>query len=134
MVSETWYKSISDDRRWCAMALQRLLHKGEGRSFVPGRGDLALEDLARVLGRPSIVHHLAVELHVHLVEMPTTVPKIAHVADAPSTDLAGEEGTEPIPPQAHGLVAKILTALEQQVLDIPQRQREPDVKHYHLTD
>ena len=87
-----------------------------------------------MVDRAPQVYHLAIELHAHLVEMPSPVPEPAHVVDPPATDLAGKHRPKPVPPQAHGLVAKIVAALEKQVLDVPQRQREPDVQHYHLTD
>ncbi len=44
-------------------------------------------------------------------------------------DLAGKERTEPVPPEANRFVADIDAALMQQVLNIPQREREPDVHH-----
>lgn len=41
-------------------------------------------------------------------------------------DLAREHRTEPVPPEAHGLMAKFDAALKQQVLDVPWRQRKAD--------
>jgi hypothetical protein len=35
---------------------------------------------------------------------------------------------------AHRVVADVDAALRQQVLDIPQRQREADVNHYYQPD
>ena len=87
-----------------------------------------------MVDRAPQVYHLAVELHDHLVEMPSPVPEPAHVVDPPATNLAGKERTEPIPPQAHGLVAKVVAALEQEILDIPQRQRKSDIQHHHQPD
>jgi len=34
----------------------------------------------------------------------------------------------------HGLVADIDAALEQQILDVPQAEREPHVHHHHQAD
>ena len=45
----------------------------------------------------------------------------------------GKRG-EPVPPHPHCLMAQIDPALEQQVLDVPQRQREPHVHHHDETD
>ena len=50
--------------------------------------------------------------------------------NAPFPDLRGEHRAEPVPPEPYRLVADIDTALEQQVLDLAQRQRVPDI-HYH---
>ena len=45
-----------------------------------------------------------------------------------------EHWTKTVPPEPHRLMANIDTALKQQVLNIAQRQREPDIKHDHETD
>ena len=51
-----------------------------------------------MIDRAPQTHHLAVKLHKHLVEMPTPVPEPTYVVDPPATDLAGKEGTKPVPP------------------------------------
>ena len=38
-------------------------------------------------------------------------------------DLRAKQWTEPVPPQPYGLMADVDTALEQQIFDLPQRQR-----------
>ncbi len=53
--------------------------------------------------------------------------KVAHPADPLAADVTGEERTEPVPLQPHRFVADVDTALEQQILHLSQRQREPDV-------
>ena len=58
----------------------------------------------------------------------------AKVLNPLSSDLGGEHRAEPVPPKPHRLVANIYTALVQQILDVPQRQREPDVHHYRQAD
>lgn len=47
---------------------------------------------------------------------------------------SGAFGLTAPPPQTHGLVADINTALEQQVLDVPQTQRIPNVHHHNQAD
>jgi hypothetical protein len=49
---------------------------------------------------------------------------LAHCFDEPSPDLAGEHRAVPVPPVPHGLVADLDAALVQEILDVPQRQRE----------
>ena len=66
--------------------------------------------------------------------MPAPVSKPAHIVHALATDLTGKERAEPVPPQAHCLMAKIVAALEQQVFHIPQRQWKPDIQHDDLAD
>ena len=56
------------------------------------------------------------------------------VLNAPFPDLRGEHRAEPVPPEPHRLVADIDTALEQQVLDLAQRQRVPDIHHHRQAD
>ena len=116
------------------MTLQRFLHEPERGVFVSGFGDVALEDLALVIDRSPEVDHLAVELHVHLIEMPSPVPEAAHRRHALPADVASEHGAEPVPPHSDGLVADVDAVLEQQVPDIPQRQRKPHVHHHDRAD
>ena len=52
------------------------------------------------------------------------------VLNAPFPDLRGEHRAEPVPPKPYRLVADIDTALEQQFLDLAQRQRVPDIHHH----
>ena len=49
-------------------------------------------------------------------------------------DLGGKHGAEPVPPEPHRLVADVDAAFEQQVLDLPQLQRIPDVHHHRQAD
>lgn len=103
------------------MALQHLLYEAKRRSFVAGPGDLALEDLGYVTDRPPELYHLAVELHVHLIEMPTPMAETSHPIDPRPADVTGEKRVEPLPPHARRLATDIYAALEQQVFQIAQR-------------
>jgi hypothetical protein len=101
--------------------LQRLLHEGERGRLVSGLGDEALEHLALVIDSAPEVDHLPVELHVHLIQVPAPMPEPSHARHALAPRLAREERAEPVPPEAYRLVAKVDAALEQQILDVPQR-------------
>lgn len=81
-------------------------------------------------GAPEI-EHLSVDLHVHLVEMPAPVAEALHAADPLPADISSEQRTEPVPPKAHSLMTDIDAALEQQVLDITQRQRIANIHQHH---
>jgi hypothetical protein len=72
-----------------------------------------------MIDRPPQVDHLTIQLHVHLVQMPTPVAKATHPAHPLLADIAGEEWSKPVPPEAHGLVADVDPPLEQQVLYDP---------------
>jgi hypothetical protein len=52
-----------------------------------------------------------------------------HALDAPLADFSGKHRPKAIPPEAHRLMAAGASALVQQVLDIPQREREADTHH-----
>jgi hypothetical protein len=103
-----------------AVALERLLHEAQRRVLVARLRDVALEYLTFLVDRSPEVNHLAVELHVHLIEVPSPVAKPAHATDPLATNITREYRAEPVPPMAHCLVADVDAALEQQVLHIPQ--------------
>jgi hypothetical protein len=93
-----------------------------------------LEHLTLVIHRPPQVDHLAVQLHVHLVQMPAPVAKAAHPAHALAANVTGEQRAEPVQPQPDRLMADVDPALEQQVFHVPQRQWEADVHQHHQPD
>ena len=80
-----------------------------------------------MIDRSPQVHHLAIELDVHLVEVPAPMAEPAHVGNALPADVPGEHRAEPVPPEAHRLVADVDATLEQQILDVAQRERIPHV-------
>ena len=57
-----------------------------------------------------------------------------HPVDPLPADFGGEHRTEALPPEPDRLVADVDPALVQQILDVPQGQREPDVHHHRQTD
>jgi len=79
--------------------------------------------------------HITVGASRHtLVKVPTPVPEPPHPADPPPPDLGGKHRPKPVPPEAHRLVANIDPPLEQQILNVAQRQRVADVQHYRRAD
>ena len=70
-------------------------------------------------GAPEVVH-LAVDLHVNLIEMPSPLTNAAHGTDPLPSYVACEQWTEPVPPEPNRLMAKIDASLKQQVFHIPQ--------------
>ena len=116
------------------MPLQRLLHEAQRRGLVARPSDVAFQYLTLVIDSAPEIVGLAVYLHKHLIEVPTPMTKPAHRAHPLATNVGGEHRAESVPPEADRLMAKIDAALEQQVLDVPQRQRKPDVHHDNKTD
>src|SRR6056297_590952 len=101
--------------------------------LVPRLRDEALQHLTFVVdGSPEVVP-LAVDLYENLVEVPPPVAGL-HAPDAPLTDLGGELRPKPVPPESNRLVTDLDTTLVQQILDVPKRQREPDVHHDRQAD
>ena len=53
-----------------------------------------------------------------------------HPFDLSPADLIREQRAKPVPPKSYRFVADIDAALVQQILDIPERQREPHIEHH----
>jgi hypothetical protein len=66
----------------------------------------------------------AIELHVHLLELPAPVAKCSHPTYTLPAYVGRKQRSEPVPPVPHGLMANVGTPLEQQILYIAQRQRK----------
>jgi hypothetical protein len=73
---------------------------------------------------PKIVLH-PVDLHEDLVEMPAPMPEMTHRLHPAASDLGSENRPEAVPPEPHGLVRDVDAALMEQVLDIPELERNP---------
>jgi hypothetical protein len=58
----------------------------------------------------------------------------AHPRRTLATNIGSKHRPKPVPPHSDGLVADVDAALEQQILDVPQRKREADVHHDHEPD
>ena len=69
--------------------------------------------------------------HVHLIQVPSPMAKPAYPTDSLPPNVASEHWPKPVPPHPHGFMTLVDTALEQQVLDISQRQREAHIHPYH---
>jgi hypothetical protein len=64
------FQAIGNDSRWTTMPLQHLVENSQCHSFVPFPGDVVLQNLAFVInGTPQVVC-LAIDLDLHLIEMP----------------------------------------------------------------
>ena len=113
--------------------LQRFLQEFQRGLLVPTLRHETLENLALVIDGPPKVVLLAMDLHKDLVQMPTPMAR-SHPLDTPLADLRGKHWPEPMPPKPHRLMADVDAALVQKVLDVSQRQREPDIHHHSQAD
>src|SRR3954447_22819850 len=116
------------------MAFERLLHELQRCDLVAVLGDEALEDLTFVVDRTPQVAHLAVHLHVHLVEVPTPLAEPTHAAHPLPADVTCKQRTEPVPPIAYCLMADVDAALGEQILDVPEAERVFNVQQYRQAD
>lgn len=122
--------TIGDDCLGPAMALQGFLQKCQSSSFIPLSRHVALDNFTFMVDGAPKVMLLPVDLHEHIVEVSTPVTDLAHTRNALAPNFCGEHGAEPVPPEPHRLVADVDPTFEQEVFDIPKRQREPHIHHH----
>src|SRR5208337_4637856 len=127
-------KPVRDDTSRAAIFLHDALQKLQRCSLVPLRRDHRLQNLTLVIDSPPEIAELAVDLHKDLIQMPAPLGEPAHVRYPPLSDLGGEHRAKPVPPKPDGLMADVDPPLGQEILDVPQRQRVPDVHHHDQTD
>ena len=77
---------------------------------------------------PPQILPLTVDLHEHLVEVPSP-PAGSHALYPAFPDLGGEDRTEPVPPVPDRIVTDIDTVFVQQILHVAKRKRETDIQH-----
>jgi hypothetical protein len=116
------------------VALQGFLDECQSGSFVTFLRNVAFENLTLVIHRTPQIMRFAVDLHEHLVEVPAPVAETPHPRTALTPDVGCEQRAEPIPPQPHRLVANVDAALEEQILNVAQRQRKADLHHDQQPD
>ena len=68
-------------------------------------------------GAPE-VNHLAIQLHVHFVEMPTPVAEALHMGNPAPANVAREHRAEPVPPHSHRLMTQMDAVLEKQIFHV----------------
>jgi hypothetical protein len=128
------FEPIRHDRLRPAMLLHRFLQKLKVCLAVLHLGYDAFQHLTLVIyGPPKIVRH-PVDLHADFVHVPPPMMACAHRFHPSPTDLCGEHWTEPVPPKAHCFMTYLDAPFVQGILDVAQRQREPDVKHHCQAD
>lgn len=101
------------------------------RATIAALRHKALKHHAFVINRPLEIKPLTVDFHKHLVDVPASVG--VHIGTSPS-DLFGKNRAKAVPPKADGLVANIDAALVQDILDLAQAERIPDVVHHRQLD
>jgi hypothetical protein len=110
---------VDDDRLWLPMLAHCFPEEFPRCLLVSGLRDETREHFALMVDGPPKVMLFAVDLHEHLVEVPSPTAGL-HPFDPPFSDLGGKHQAEPVPPEKNCLVADLHAALVQQILDVPK--------------
>ena len=116
-------EAVCGDRLGAAMPLHQFLHELQCSFLITLLGRKGFQHLALMIDRTPKVVHLAVDLHVDLIEMPVPLCVSPHCINPLLTDLGSEHRPEPVPPKSHRLVADVDATLREQILDVSQRKR-----------
>src|SRR5260370_2655713 len=103
--------------------LKQLAHELQRGMLVPFRLDQDIEDLALGIDGAPQVDHAAIDLHIDLIQVPTRVG-----FGAAFTQVRRDHRPEVVYPAPNGLVGDRNAAFCQQVFDVAQAQREPEVE------
>jgi hypothetical protein len=87
-----------------------------------------LYTITLVIDRLPEVVHLAVDLHQHLVQVPSALRICAHPADPIFADLCPEHRAKSVPPKPDRLVTDGDASLVLQIFDIPERKRKSNIQ------
>jgi hypothetical protein len=107
--------------------------KTEAQPYDPGVRGGHLKNLAFVIYCPRKIMCLAVDTHENLVQMPAPA-RIRMVLNVPFSDLHGKHRAKTVPSEPYRLVADIDASFIKKILDLPQRQRIPDIHHHRQAD
>ena len=84
-------------------------------------------------GAPEIMLH-AIYLHENLIQVPLPLSVLTHVGSSLRPDLTREDWTKSIDPSPNAFMADIYPALVEQVFNIAEGKRKPDVHHHSKLD
>ncbi len=120
---------VRDENVRPPMPLHCFLQEFQGCFLVARLGNEAFKHLAFVIDGPPQVVAFAIDPHEHLVEVPS--PSTGSQTLNPALpDLRGKHRAETAPPKPNRFMADFDAAFVQQILNIAERQREPNVQHH----
>lgn len=96
--------------------------------LVAALGNIAFQHLTLVINSTPEVVPLAADFDEDFVQVPPSATGF-QALNPPLLDLGCEHWPEPLPSKSDSFVADIDPAFMQQVLDIAERKREPDIEH-----
>jgi len=124
-------QSVGNNHLSRAVPLQGFPQKLQSCCFIAFPRHERFEDFRLVINRTPQIMALAIDPDEDFIEVPAPLAKPPHPIHPLPSDISREQLLEAVPPQPHRLVADIDTPLEQQILDVAQRQRGPPGHHHH---
>ena len=116
-------KSIRDKKFRCkALLLEQLSREFHRRTFVAPALDEKVKDFALVVDGSPQPEMPSRDRNNHLVEMPAR-----RRPRSSTTQFPGELRSELRHPSPHRLIGDVETALSEQVLDVPEAEREAEI-------
>jgi hypothetical protein len=106
-----------------------LSYESQRRFAIPSLGNLAFQDFCVVIQSRPKGGRFAVNLHENQLQMPLPVRIRAHPADPVSSDLSSKHLAKSILPEPNRFMADFDTAFMQKTLQIPRRERKPNIKY-----
>jgi hypothetical protein len=116
------------------MSLHRFLQQFQRCLAISRFGDDAFQHLAFVIHLPPELVPHPIDLYKNLVQVPAPLRLRPHALHPLVPDFCRKYRTKPVPPVPHGYMADFNPAFVQQILNVAQRQREPDIQHYRQAD
>jgi hypothetical protein len=106
-----------------ALILEQFPQKLQRRLFVAALLNKDIEHLAFIIDRAPEIHPPATDFHHHLVQVPA-----ARRRRPTSAQIRRDQRAELVRPAPHSFATDFNAALGQQLLDVSNAQREPEIK------
>lgn len=95
---------------------------------------MAFQQLTFVVDSSPKAVRLGIYFHEDLVQRPLPVGKCPQVLGAPFPHLGRKHLRETVPPEPDAIMSHLNAPFVQQILEVSQRQWEPNVEHHRWAD
>jgi len=119
---------------WWPKALHCFSKEIQCRFAIPALGDITFKHLTFVIYSAPQVVRFAVDLHENLVQVPLPIRMRTNLLNPFPSDLGRKHRPKPVPPETDRLMTDIDAAFVQQIFDVPERKREPNIHHNRQAD
>jgi len=127
-------QEIGHDDMWWPKALHCFSKEIQCRFAIPALGDITFKHLTFVIYSAPQVVRFAVDLHENLVQVPLPIRMRTNLLNPFPSDLGRKHRPKPVPPETDRLMTDIDAAFVQQIFDVPERKREPNIHHNRQAD